>query len=84
MWRLLWGACLVTVLAEIALDRKGYFGVDDKFAFFAILGFTACAVMILVAKGLGFVLKREENYYGEAEEGGDPAAAREEEGGKAP
>ncbi|MDJ0908788.1 MAG: hypothetical protein QNI99_06325 [Woeseiaceae bacterium] len=69
--RLLWwvfGAVLaLTVLAQIFISVKGYFGVDSVFGFGAWYGFLACMAMVLVAKGLGVVLKRGEDYY----EGGE-------------
>ncbi len=53
----------LTVLAQLAIKIKGYFGVDGWFGFGAGFGFLACVAMVLVAKGLGFVLKRPESYY---------------------
>ena len=54
----------LTVLAQLLIGVKGYFGVDGWFAFGAVFGFLSCLAMVLVAKGLGFVLKRDEDYYG--------------------
>lgn len=72
LWRLLWGACAVSVLAELVFvfghHRHDYFGIDGRFGFYAALGFVGCAVMILLARVLGFVLKRPESYYGDADE----------------
>lgn len=53
----------LTVLAQFLIPVKGYFGVDGWLAFGAIYGFLACLAMVLAAKALGFVLKRQENYY---------------------
>jgi len=67
--RLLWwvfGAVLaLTVAAQLVFKVKGYFGVDQWFGFGAFFGFLACLAMVLVAKVLGWVLKRPKNYYGE-------------------
>ena len=67
--RLLWwvfGAVLAaTVLIQLAFKVKGYFGMDGWFGFGAAYGFLACLAMVLVAKGLGYVLKRGEDYYGD-------------------
>ena len=72
LWRLLWGACAVSVLAELVFvfgdHRHGHFGIDGWFGFYAALGFVGCAVLILVAKGVGFALKRPETYYGDQDE----------------
>ncbi len=65
--RLLWwvfgGVLALTVLAQLFISVKGYFGVDSWFGFGAGFGFLACLAMVLVAKGLGYVLKRGEDYY---------------------
>ena len=69
--RLLWwvfgGVLALTVLAQLFIGVKGYFGVDGWFGFGAAYGFLACLAMVLVAKGLGYVLKRSEDYYEEGE-----------------
>lgn len=65
--RSLWiGGCTVlalTVLGQFLIPIKGYFGPDDWFGFGAVYGFVACLLMVIVAKLLGFVLKRKEDYY---------------------
>ncbi len=53
----------LTVLAQLVIKIKGYFGVDGTFGFGAWYGFLACLAMVLVAKALGVVLKRPEDYY---------------------
>ena len=63
LWRVLWGVLALTVAAQLFIKIKGYFGIDDWFAFGAIYGFLACLAMVLFAKGLGYFLKRDENYY---------------------
>ena len=64
--KLWWGFSIVlalTVAAQLFIDVKGYFGVDGWFGFGAMFGFSSCLVMVLVAKVLGFFLKRSEDYY---------------------
>lgn len=58
----------LTVLAQTVIYVKGYFGVDAWFGFGAVYGFVSCLLMVLVAKLLGFFLKRPENYYDESEQ----------------
>ena len=53
----------LTVLLQLVVGIKGYFGVDGWFGFGAAFGFLSCVAMVLVAKGLGIVLKRPEDYY---------------------
>jgi hypothetical protein len=73
--RLLWigGSVFLglTVVAQIFIPIKGHFGADDWFGFGAVYGFVVCLLMVLFAKGLGFVLKRKEGFYdaGEAIDG---------------
>ena len=71
--RLLWWVFSIVLAILVGLQLvvkvKGYFGVDSWFGFGAGYGFLACLAMILVAKGLGLILKRPENYY--AEDGDD-------------
>ncbi len=65
--RLLWIVFIValalTVLAELAVDRHSYFGIDGTFGFNAWYGLVTCAAMIVVAKVLGVLLKRRDTYY---------------------
>lgn len=69
--RKLWiGSSIVlalTVLAQTVIYVKGYFGVDAWFGFGAVYGFGSCLLMVLVAKLLGLILKRPEDYYDESE-----------------
>ena len=58
---------VLTVLAQIVIQVKGYFGADSWFGFGAAFGFLSCLTMVLVAKGLGYLLKRDEDYYDDGE-----------------
>jgi hypothetical protein len=53
----------LVVLAQTVIYIKGYFGFDAWFGFGAVYGFVSCLIMVLVAKLLGILLKRPENYY---------------------
>lgn len=53
----------LTVALQLVIKIKGYFGVDGWFGFGAVFGFLCCVVMVLVAKGLGRFIKRDEHYY---------------------
>ena len=63
LWRVFAVVLALTVLAQAFIYVKGYFGVDGWFAFGAVFGFHSCLAMVLFAKGLGFFLKRDEDYY---------------------
>ncbi len=65
IWRVFIAVLAATVLAQLLIIIKGYFGVDGWFGFGAAYGFLACLAMVLFAKLLGAVLKRDENYYSE-------------------
>ncbi len=67
LWWVFAAVLVLMVLAQLFISVKGYFGVDGWFGFGAIYGFLACLAMVLVAKGLGYVLKRPEDYYEEGE-----------------
>ena len=63
LWKILIVVLTLTVLAQVYIYVKGYFVVDGWFGFGAVFGFVSCLIMVLVAKGLGYVLKRDDNYY---------------------
>ena len=63
LWRVFAAVLAFTVLLQLVIGVKGYFGVDGWFAFGAVFGFLSCLAMVLFAKGLGFFLKRDEDYY---------------------
>ena len=65
LWILLYVVCGLTLAPELFIERHAYFGIDDFFSFYAILGFIACALLIIFAKGLGYLLKKDEDYYDE-------------------
>ena len=63
LWRIFWGVLALTVAAQVFIKVKGYFVIDGWLGFGAIYGFICCLLMVLAAKALGVVLKRDENYY---------------------
>jgi hypothetical protein len=69
LWRILWLVLALTVAAHFVIPVKGYFGIDAWYGFGAAFGFLCCLLMVLIARGLGFFLKRDEDYYrGEQED----------------
>jgi hypothetical protein len=65
LWRIFWVILALTVAAHALIKVKGYFGIDAWYGFGAAFGFLSCLLMVIVAKGLGLLLKRDENYYRE-------------------
>lgn len=63
LWRLFLAVLAITVLVEPFAGLHPHFEVEALFGFHAWYGFAACAAMILVAKGLGLLLKRHDAYY---------------------
>jgi sterol desaturase/sphingolipid hydroxylase (fatty acid hydroxylase superfamily) len=63
LWRVFGAVLALLVLAQALIYVKGYFGVDGWFGFGAAYGFLSCLAMVLIAKVLGYVLKRDEDYY---------------------
>ncbi len=53
----------IIVAAETVIDRHAYFGLDASTGFNAWYGFGACVAMIVIAKLLGVMLKRRDDYY---------------------
>jgi hypothetical protein len=70
-WIALWLICGVSVLIELTVKRHKHFEDADSafasatngFGFYVALGFLACSGAILLAKGLGLLLKVREDYY---------------------
>ena len=70
-WIALWLTCVVSVLLELRVHRHEHFESSDSvfasatnvFGFYVALGFLACCSAILLAKGLGLLLKKKEDYY---------------------
>jgi len=65
--RRLWTVFVVilaaSVMAELFITREAHFAVERLFAFNAVYGYIACALLVLVAKAIGLVLKRRDTYY---------------------
>lgn len=63
LWWVFGVVLAVSVGLQAVIYVKGYFGVDGWFGFGAAFGFLSCLAMVLLAKALGYVLKRGEDYY---------------------
>jgi hypothetical protein len=65
--RLLWVLFLfilaLVVFAGLFMDAHAWFRIDGTFAFNAWYGFATCIGMIVIAKLLGRLLHRKEDYY---------------------
>jgi hypothetical protein len=63
LWRGFLVLLAVVVAAELLITLHPHFAIEAVPAFHAVYGFLACAVMIVVAKLLGLLLKRPDTYY---------------------
>ncbi len=53
----------LTVIAEIFIKLQPNFKIEALFGFHAWYGFLTCVAMVLFAKVLGFLIKRQDDYY---------------------
>lgn len=53
--------------ADFILDRHDYLSLAETKGFYAIWGFGSFALAVLAGWPLGYLLRRSEDYYGEAE-----------------
>ena len=65
LWQVFIAILALTVLAEAAIEAHPHFAIERLFGFNALYGFLACAALILVAKGIGLLVKRPDRYYDE-------------------
>jgi hypothetical protein len=67
--RLLWivfaAVLAALVLLDLVVAHHPHFELEAIFGFGAWFGFLSCVALIVIAKGLGFFLKRPDSYYDE-------------------
>ena len=63
LWRGFLWVLAGLVAAELVVALHPHFALDAIFGFHAWYGLLACAAMIAVAKALGLVLRRPDDYY---------------------
>jgi membrane protease YdiL (CAAX protease family) len=68
LWRLFLGILVLVVVIGALIPLHPHFDLESLFGFYAWFGFIACAVMILVAKGLALLIKRPDTYYRERDD----------------
>jgi hypothetical protein len=62
VWSLV-ALCIVLLAFELLADRYGPFPVEHTFGFYAVFGFVASLVVVLVTRLLRPVVARREDYY---------------------
>jgi hypothetical protein len=63
LWRGFLVILALTVIIGLAIDLHPHFEIEGWPGFYAAYGFVTCLLMIVVAKGLGLLLKRPDNHY---------------------
>ena len=63
LYRSVWAVGIALVLLEFFMHRHEEFAFAGWWAFYALFGFFACVALVLTAKALRRVLKRDEDYY---------------------
>ena len=64
--RLLWAlylACALLLAADLFIHRHVEHAWESLWGFYALFGFVACVLLVLLAKQLRKILKRPEDYY---------------------
>lgn len=57
--------CILLVIADFVFHRHIGFGWEEIPAFYALYGFVACVVLVVIAKEMRKVIMRKEDYYDE-------------------
>jgi hypothetical protein len=63
MWWIFLCVLAITVAVQALVEVHDHFEVDGLFGFNAAYGFLTCVAMVIVAKVLGWWLKRPDDYY---------------------
>ena len=67
----LYVACALAFLADLFYAKDAHFLVEQWFGFYAVFGFVVSVMLVLTAKQLRRVLRRDEDYYEPVDEGLD-------------
>ena len=57
--------CIVLFLSDLVYHKHTTFGFENWFGFFAWYGFICCVALVLLAKQMRKLVKRDEDYYGD-------------------
>ena len=68
------GACVILAGLDLVLHRHVSHPWEAMFGFYAVYGFVACVLLVLLAKEMRKLLIRREDYYDEAPSTDDPPA----------
>ena len=68
------GACVILIALDLVLHRHVSHPWEAMFGFYAVYGFVACVLLVLLAKERRKVLIRNEDYYDETPPSADPSS----------
>lgn len=63
VFRTLIAVCVLLLLADAAYEKEVELAAEGWFGFYGVFGFVACVGLVLIAKELRKLLKRDETYY---------------------
>lgn len=61
----LYAVCIMLVIADFVVHRHISLAWEEIPAFYALYGFIACVVLVVIAKAMRKVIMRKEDYYDE-------------------
>ncbi|MFP5305483.1 MAG: hypothetical protein ACLGI7_06620 [Gammaproteobacteria bacterium] len=59
----LYACCALLFAADLFYVKHPHFSMEGWFGYYAIYGFVACVVLVLAAKQLRRLIKRDESHY---------------------
>lgn len=70
MWilRVFYAICILLVVADFIVHRHIYVSFEEIPAFYALYGFVACVVLVVIAKAMRKFVMRDEHYYDKRED----------------
>ncbi|ODS25127.1 hypothetical protein AB835_00215 [Candidatus Endobugula sertula] len=66
--RAFYTSCIVLVIVDLVVHRHIITSLEKIPAFYALYGFVACVILVLIASQMRKVLMRDEDYYSRHEE----------------
>lgn len=55
--------CALAFLADFAYRKKAHFEIEEVFGFYAVYGFIGSVALVLTAKAMRPLVRRDEDYY---------------------
>ena len=71
-------ACALLVGLDLVLHRHAAHPWEEMFAFYAVYGFVACVLLVLLAKEMRKLVMRDERYFGDEPAGPEKESAEQE------